>query len=127
MQDKILIHSGGSTYEIPTPFSKPIVFVLPKMVKELHGQWDAKAKAYVILTPYGSVLYAADNAIPSQLPLSIKYCGKSLKKFYGLLSYILRKYYRGESVLKLPMADRYVYRFAIMLSRMAELQPIDDV
>jgi hypothetical protein len=127
-QDKIIIHSGGSTYEIPTPFSKskPVVYVLPRAIKEIYGSWNPDVKSYVVLVR-GNVIHVPDTVVPSSLSLVIKYSGESVKKFYDLLTYTLKKYYRGESILKLPMSDKYVYKFAIMLSRMSELQPIDDV
>jgi hypothetical protein len=128
LQDKILIHSGGSTYEIPTPFSKskPIVYILPKNIKEIYGSWNSNVKAYVILVR-GNVIHVPDTMVPSSLPLVIKYSGKSVRKFYDLLSYVLKRYYRGGPILKIPVTDKYAYKFAIYLARMSELQPIDDL
>jgi hypothetical protein len=125
--NSIILQSGGSTFEIPTPFNKPVVFVTPKAYKEVFAGWDKNVKMYVVVTMNGEVLHIPDNAIPSQLPLSIKYCGKSVKKFYDLLAYVLKRYYRGGPILKIPVTDKYAYKFAIYLTRMSELQPIDDL
>ena len=68
-----------------------------------------------------------DVMIPSELPLSIRYSGKAARKFIATLNDVLRKYHRGQAVLHLPLRDKLVFRLAVMLSRMAQLQSIVDV
>ena len=126
-KNTVVIKSGGATFEIPIPFSKPVVYVLPKALKEVHGQWDNKTKAYVTLTSYGEVLLLNDDISPTQLNLTIKYSGEGARKFYDLLQYILKRYYNGKPLVKIPMHDKYAVKFAVFLARMSELQPLSDL
>jgi len=119
----IILKSGGTTYEV----SSDSVFVLPKSVKELYGEWNPAEKVYVTLTSYGEVLHLSDDVAPSELPFTIKYGGEGAKKFTSLLRKVLMKYYRGQSIVKLPFSDRDVFKLAVMLTRMSQLQSISDI
>ncbi len=122
----IVIKSGGATFEIPIPFKKE-VYVLPKDAKNAFGSWDPTTKKYVMVTSYGEVLLLDDDILPTQLNLTIKYSGEGARKFYDLLQYILKRYYNGKPLVKIPMHDKYAVKFAVFLARMSELQPLSDL
>jgi len=121
--NSIILQSGGTSYEV---FSGS-VFVLPKEVKRMYGEWNPQIGCYVTLTSYGEVLHVQDNILPSQLNLQIKYTGPSVRRFITLLEKIMMKYYKGNGILRLPFYDREAKRVAIALARMASLQPISDI
>jgi hypothetical protein len=118
----VLLRSGGTTYEVVND----VVYVLPSWVKEAYGQWDGATKKYVTVI-HGEVLLLDDTARPSELPMTIKYKGEAVKRFILLLQKVLMMYHRGGKVLRLPLADRNVFKLAIALARMAELQDISNV
>jgi hypothetical protein len=119
---RLILHSGGSTYEI----TDSGIYIIPKWYKETFGMWNGQIGQYVVVTSSGEVLHVSDTAIPTEMNVRIKYAGVSARRFVGLLNKILARYYRG-GVMKLPLYDREVKRVAIALARMASLQPISDI
>jgi hypothetical protein len=123
MIEGLLIKSGGTTFLI----QDEEVLVVPKWYKEVFGAWDEKTKMYVSLTSYGEVVLTPDDVNPARMNLIIRYKGESVKKFIALIQKVLMKYYRGEKVTRLPLSDRDVYKTAICMIRMENLQSISDL
>jgi len=126
----LILYSGGTSYEV----KGKEVFVLPREIKMQYAEWNSELGKYITL----SRIYTAKETIiepvlfdeflpPSESPLSIRYSGNSAEKFLRTLRDILAKYHQGKNILRLPMHDRLVLRFAIMLARMAELSDISNV
>jgi hypothetical protein len=125
-ENGIIIKSGGSTFQLR--YGEGEVLVTPKSFKDLYGSWDESVRKYVVLLSYGEVVYASDDTPPSELPLVVKYKGNATRRFIELAQKLLMRYYRGQSsVLRLPLSDKNVYRFAVCLMRMSSLQSISDV
>ena len=119
----MVLKSGGTTYQI----QDNEVLVTPKWYKEAFGAWNPAIGAYVVLTTYGEVLHVNDDILPSELPITVRYTGESAKKFVRMARDVLARYYRGGNVLRLPLSDRLVWKFAVCLARMSQLQSIEDV
>lgn len=124
MADNLIIWSKGSTYEVD--IKNKVVYIIPRMLKEMFGKWNPDIKSYVVLV-HGNVIHVSDSTVPSSLSLVIKYKGKAVEKFIELLMYVLRKHYKGGEVIRIPMSDKYAYKFAVYLARMSELQDISDL
>jgi hypothetical protein len=126
LPNSILLKSGGTTFQIRYG-AKGEVLVTPKSYKEVYGTWNESARKYVVLTSYGEVVHASDDVLPSELPIVVRYKGSATMRFIELTQRVLMKYYRGQSVLRLPLSDKNVYRLAVCLMRMSSLQSISDV
>jgi hypothetical protein len=123
IQQHVILWSGGTTYEI----GHNAIYILPKELKNIYGQWNPQIGQYVVLTRHGEVIHVPDNILPSNLDFSIKYTGKSVERFRSLLYKVLMRYYKGQPVVKLPLYDKDAYRLALCLARMANLETFSDV
>jgi hypothetical protein len=123
MGNEVVLKSGGTTYQI----QGDEVLVIPKWYKEAFGAWNPAVGAYVTVTTYGEVLHVSDDILPSELPITVRYTGESAKKFVRIARDVLARYYRGGNVLRLPLSNKLVWKFAVCLTRMSLLQSIKDI
>ncbi len=132
-RNKIVIWSGGTTFEIP--LLENSIYVMPRFIKEAEGQWDKTTGKYIVLSRIITLqrkvivnpVLLDDSIAPTNYNLMVRYSGKAVKRFIELLFKVFARYYKGQNVLRLPMSDRNVFRLALALARMSELQSISDV